>query len=338
MKNREVPTLEDVALSAGVSTATVSRFLNDPEKVAKPTAKMIQKSIQKLGYTPNLGGRLLASNKIRMVGAIIPTMANAMFSNGIQAFQEELSKNGITLLIASSGYGSEQELEQVESLLASGAGGLLLIGTERTKKTSKFIKQRNIPSVIAWSYREGSSEFFAGFNNHAAAKELAQLVIAFGHKNIAMIAGISGNNDRAADRIQGVKDAIQDHPGSARLVNLVEAQYGMDAGGNAFEEIMSNPSKPTVIMCGNDVLAAGAIMRARKMGIRVPDDVSITGFDDLNIASAVSPALTTVRVPHRAMGKAAAEILLKLIHKDSNAKSIELKTEIIQRQSLKRLV
>ena len=338
MNNREVPTLKDVAFSAGVSTATVSRFLNDPIKVAKPTAKTIQKSIQKLGYTPNLGGRLLASKKIRMVGAIIPTMKNAIFSNGVQAFQEELSKNGITLLIASSGYGSEQELEQVQSLLASGAGGLLLIGAERPKKTTKYIKQRNIPSVIAWTYREESSAFFAGFNNHAAAMELARLVIAYGHKDIAMIAGISRNNDRAADRIQGVKDAINEKADHVRLIDLLEAPYRMEAGGNAFEELMSKPVKPSVIMCGNDVLAAGALMRARKMGIRIPADVSITGFDDLNIASAVNPALTTVRVPHHAMGKAAAEILLKLIHKDPAAKSIELKTKIIQRQSLVRLI
>jgi len=337
MKNRGTPTLEDVALSSKVSTATVSRYLNNPEKVAKSTRSQIQKTIQKLGYTPNLGGRMLASNKVRMVGAIIPTMANAMFSNGIQAFQEELSKNGITLLIASSGYDPKQELQQIQSLLASGAGGLLLIGAERPKKTVRFLNQRNLPYVIAWAFQEELNGYYAGFNNRLAAYDLAKVVIDHGHKKIAMIAGISENNDRAGGRIDGVKDAIADHPDTVRLVDLIETKYRMEAGGNAFDTLMSKVSKPSVIMCGNDVLAAGVIMRARQRGIRVPEDVSVTGFDDLNIASALAPSLTTVRVPHYAMGRAAAKLLLKLIQKDEKAKSAEFGTEIILRDSLARI-
>ncbi len=337
MKKRDAPTLEDVALSSKVSTATVSRYLNDPEKVAKSTQAKIQKTIQKLGYTPNFGGRMLASTKVRMVGAIIPTMTNAMFSNGIQAFQEELSKSGITLLIASSGYDPEQELQQIQSLLASGAGGLLVIGAERPKKTLRFLKQRNLPYVIAWTFHDEDPEFYAGFNNRVAAYDLAKVVIDHGHRKIAMIAGVSEHNDRAGDRIQGVKDAISEHSERARLVDLIEVKYRMETGGNAFDILMSKVDKPSVIMCGNDVLAAGVFMRARKRGLRVPEDISVTGFDDLNIASALTPPLTTVRVPHFAMGRAAAKLLLKLIQKDESAKSIELSTEIILRDSLAKI-
>lgn len=336
MKKREPPTLEDVALSSEVSTATVSRFLNNPEKVAKATRTKIQKAIQKLGYTPNFGGRMLASSKVRMVGAIIPTMTNAMFSNGIQAFQEELSKSGITLLIASSNYDPEQELQQIQSLLASGAGGLLLIGAERPKKTVRFLRQRKLPYVIAWAFHD-DDEFYAGFNNRRAARHLAKVVIDHGHRKIAMIAGISDKNDRAGDRILGVKDAINSHPQSARLVDLIEVKYRMEAGGDAFDTLMSKKDKPSVIMCGNDVLAAGVVMRARERGVRVPEDVSVTGFDDLNIASALTPPLTTVRVPHYAMGRTAAKLLLKLIEKDDSADSIEFETEIILRHSLGRI-
>jgi LacI family transcriptional regulator len=311
MKKRDIPTLEDVALSSNVSTATVSRYLNNPEKVAKSTHSKIQRAIQKLGYTPNLGGRMLASNKVRMVGAIIPTMANAIFSNGIQAFQEELSKNDITLLIASSGYDPDQELQQMQSLLASGAGGLLLIGDERPKKTLKFLDQRNLPYVVAWAFKEEAEGNYAGFNNRQAAYDLAKIVIEYGHTKLAMIAGISENNDRAGGRIEGVKEAIAEHSGSVRLVDLIETKYRMETGGNAFDALMSRIDKPSVIMCGNDVLAAGVIMRARQRGIRVPEDVSVTGFDDLNIASALTPSLTTVRVPHFAMGKSCRQIAPK---------------------------
>jgi len=329
MKKSGPPTLEDVAASAGVSTATISRCINDPDKVAKPTRKRIEHAIQKLGYTPNFGGRMLASNKTHIVGAVIPSMANAMFSNGIQAFQERLSENGITLLIASSGYNPDQEYQQVQSLLASGVGGLLLIGAERPQKTVKLIKQRNIPY-------DDKKRYYAGFDNHAAMYKLAKLVIDYGHKNIAIISGNSITNDRAENRIKGIKDAIAEHSDSVQLVDLIETEYRLETGGNAFDQVMSKPIKPSVIMCGNDVLAAGAIVRARQRGIRVPEDVSITGFDDLNIASVVNPALTTVRVPHFEMGTSAATLLLDLLSKDPNAKSIELKTELIVRESLAR--
>lgn len=337
MKTNGPPTLEDVASYAGVSTATISRCINDPGKVAKPTRKRIEHAIQKLGYTPNFGGRMLASNKTHIVGAVIPSMANAMFSNGIQAFQERLSENGITLLIASSGYNPDQEYQQVQSLLASGVGGLLLIGADRPQKTVKLIKQRKLPYVISWIYHDDKKRYYAGFDNHAAMYKLAKLVINYGHKNIAIISGDSKTNDRALNRIIGIKDAIAERSDTVTLVDLIETEYRVETGGNAFDQVMSKPIKPSVIMCGNDVLAAGAIVRARQRGIRVPEDVSITGFDDLNLASVVTPTLTTVRVPHFEMGKSAATLLLDLLSKDPNAKSIELKTELIVRESLAKL-
>ena len=116
MTRTTAPTLEDVARMAGVSTASISRALNDPDKVAKPTRDKIEKAIDVLGYTPNFGGRALASNRTNTVGAIIPSMANAMFASGVQAFQEVLSEAGVNLLLASTGYDPDQELRQIKAL------------------------------------------------------------------------------------------------------------------------------------------------------------------------------------------------------------------------------
>ena len=334
MKKPVHPTLEDVSRAANVSTATISRSINNPEKVAPATRDRIQEVIRELGYTPHSGGRTLASNRSNTVGAIIPTMANAMFASGLQSFQEELSTAGVTLLVASSGYDGKDEFRQIQTLITHGADGLLLIGAARLPETREFLALRQIPYVVSWCYKPDSELLFAGFDNHKAAYEITTEVLRQGHRTISMIAGISEGNDRARNRIEGVRQAIRDFGKDAKLLKIIEASYSQKDGGDAFAQLMQQTKAPTAIICGNDVLAAGAIVRARQSAIAVPQQVSITGFDDIDIATAVYPSLTTVRVPQRRMGRAAAKLLLELLFTDNTPTSIEFDTEIIYRESL----
>jgi len=332
LSRKASPTLEDVARTAQVSTATISRSINEPDKVAKDTRERIEKAIEVLGYTPNFGGRVLASNRRNIVGAVIPTMANAMFASGLQVFQEVLSQSSYNLLVASSGYNSDTELRQIKSLVAQGADGLLLIGSSRPEDTTRFLKLRNIPYVIAWCYQNDSSRHFAGFDNTKAAALITRLVLDKGHRQIAMIAGHASQNDRSKNRIAGVVKTIAAQK-NATLLPVVETDYSLESGGDAFETIMNCPKPPTAIICGNDVLAAGVIVRARQLGIDIPRELSVTGFDDIALAQVVSPSLTTVRVPQLEMGRSAANLMLELLS-NKRPKSTELQTEIVQRESL----
>ncbi|MEK6204274.1 MAG: substrate-binding domain-containing protein, partial [Amylibacter sp.] len=169
------------------------------------------------------------------------------------------------------------------------------------------------------------------------AFEMATCVLEHGHRNVAMIAGISKDNDRAKNRIAGVKNAINGFGHGARLLRIVESPYLLAESANAFDEIMKGPDVPSVIICGNDVLAAGAITRARECGVSVPKQLSVTGFDDIGLALVVDPALTTVRVPQIEMGKAAARILLSKLTGDDTISSLEFKTEVVLRSSLARV-
>jgi len=332
MKRVTPPTLQDVALAAQVSTATISRALNDPAKVAKATRDRIERAIALLGYTPNFGGRILASNRTNTVGAIIPSLANAMFANGIQAFQEELGAAGVTLLIATSGYDPVREGEQIRALMARGADGLLLIGTERPEDTRRFLELRNVPHVLGWCLSDDPALLCAGFDNRAAAAAMARAVLDHGHRRIAMIAGITTGNDRARARLEGVRDAIAGCP-DARLTRVVEAPYLLDPGALGFAQVMERDA-PTAIICGNDVLAAAAMVAARRVGLRVPDDISITGFDDIGLASVVCPALTTVHVPQAEMARAAARLLLALVAGQGDLASVVLNTQVVLRGTL----
>ncbi|MEM9428287.1 MAG: LacI family DNA-binding transcriptional regulator [Pseudomonadota bacterium] len=326
------PTLEDVARLAGVSTATVSRVLNTPDLVRAETRDRVRAVVDQLGYTPHFGGRALAIRRTNTVGAIIPTMENAIFARGLQALQTRLAARGVTLLVATSDFDPIQEEEQIHALLARGVDGLVLIGEARGADTYAFLARREVPVVLLWSHREGCLWTSVGFDNHRAAAEMAALVVASGHRRVAMVAGVTAGNDRAAARVDGVRAALAAH--GAPAPRVVEAAYSIEAGRTAATTLLTQDPAPSAIICGNDVLAAGVYIAARDLGLRIPDDISVTGFDDIDLATVLDPPLTTVHVPHRRMGQAAAEVLLRLADAPAHVESIALETEIRERGSL----
>lgn len=335
MKDRcPIPTLQDVADLADVSTATVSRCLNQPDQVSDKTRKRVNHAVEALGYTPNFGARVMAAQRTRTVGAIIPTMENAVFARGIQAFQEELDADGYTLLVASSSYRQDLEERQIRSLVARGADALLLIGHERDPKIFKYLSSRNIPALVTWAFDRSKSRPSIGFDNGLAMRSLAREVLRLGHRRLAMISVDRNSNDRVAAREDGVFDALREVGLHERDLVLLKTKYSIESGARAFSDAMKSSPRPTAVLCANDVLAVGALREARKMGLSVPDDVSIVGFDDIELAQVTYPELTTVHVPHSEMGRRAARALIDHLENGTPIRSHELVADIRFRQSL----
>jgi LacI family transcriptional regulator len=329
-----VPTLQDVAKAAGVSTATVSRCLNAPSVVSEKTRVRVMEAVKTLGYAPNFSAQALAAKRTNTFGAIVPTMANAIFARGLQAFQEELQKSNITMLVASSSYRPELEEEQIRALVARGADALLLIGHDRSDDIYKFLERRGIPYVVAWVHDDGQSHVSIGFDNKLAMQSLTRAVLDLGHRRLGYITAQRIGNDRAQARYGGLSDALSESGLSIDDVALEETDYSIKSGADAFDRILKRQPDTTVVMCGNDVLAAGALQKARSLGLRVPKDISITGFDDIDIAEIVSPALTTIHVPHRNMGRGAASMLIEMSRDGTRPKSRELPAHIEWRGTL----
>lgn len=329
-----IPTLDDVASRAGVSTATVSRCLNTPERVVKKTRDRVMRAVEELGYTPNFGARMMASKRTMTIGAIVPTMENAIFARGLQAFQEELQQSGYTLLVASSGYQPELEQAQIKALVARGADGLLLIGHERDPKIYAYLKTQDVPVVIAWTFDAAITQTSIGFDNHKAMYALVEEVLRIGHRQIGVISGPIAGNDRVRQRIHGTKAAVAAQGLSTEALEIAETTYDMTGGAAAFDQLMTSKSAPTAIVCFNDVLAVGALKQAQSRGFDVPFDVSITGFADIELASIVVPALTTVHVPHREMGQCAAHEIIQMVEEKNPGRSLELATSVKLRESL----
>jgi len=328
------PTLSDVAKSAGVSTATVSRCLNSPERVIESTRNRVMAAVRNLGYTPNFAARVMAAKRSLTIGAIVPTLENAIFARGLQAFQEELLAQGYTLLVASSSYRADTEEEQIRTLVSRGADGLLLIGHDRDPAILKFLQTQNVPALVAWTYDDNASLPSVGFNNRKSMRALVENVITLGHRRFGVISGKTETNDRARQRVEGAFDAIRASELNVNTIEVIETDYGIENGADAFAQLMSLKTPPTVVICGNDVLAVGAMKKARELSLDVPADVSITGFDDLELASVVVPALTTIHVPHREMGTKAAQALIEMVEKKVVQKSVELESSIRIRGTL----
>ena len=333
-----VPTLEDVAKVAGVSPATVSRSLNSPSLVSKETLKRVKSAVETLGYTPHFGARFMSAKRTMTIGAIIPTMENAIFAKGIQAFQERLHALGYTLLISSNSYDPEIEAEQIRALASRGADGILLIGYWREKKVYEFLQQRNIPFLLAWAFAANNALPAIGFDNRASMYQLCDQVLTMGHRNIAVISGTTEGNDRATNRLKGITERLAVAGINLENVPIIETPYDIDNGANAFEKLMTGPKRPSVVMCGNDVLAVGALQRAQEMGIAVPAEVSITGFDGIELARVVTPRLTTVCVPHSEMGRRAADELVRMVESGEAGRSYELSSEIKVEKSISAIV
>ena len=214
------------------------------------------------------------------------------------------------------------------------ADALLLIGYDRAAAISEFIAMRNVPTLITWAYDPTRTEPSVGFDNRGAMRTLTREVLNLGHRRIAMIAAETETNDRAAERLRGVQDAVGEAGLSRDSLVIHLTRYGIDTGAAGFAEVMRNDTPPTAVLCANDVLAVGAMKQARAMGLDVPGDVSITGFDDLELSQVTFPEIATVRVPHRDMGRRAARALVGLLEEGTPLESECLSTEVLRRGSL----
>ncbi len=330
---RTTPTLHDVAIQSGVSTATVSRCLNFPEQVSDKTREKVMRAVDALGYSPNFGARVMASQRTNTIGAIIPTMENAVFARGIQAFQEELNAHGYTLLVASSSYRSDLEEQQVRSLVARGADALLLIGHDRNPSIYEFLNAQKVPCLVTWAFDASAGRPSVGFDNRLAMRNMAKVVLNHGHRKLALISADVAANDRARARLDGMRDALAEAGLDAGSLVVIETPYGIDSGARAFEKLMQAHDRPTAVFCGNDVLAVGAVGKAREMGLGVPEDVSIIGFDDIELARVAYPKLTTVHVPHREMGRRAARALVDTLKTGEPVEPQELAADLRLRES-----
>lgn len=328
-------TIREVARAAGVSVATVSRALNTPGQVTPALRTRVCDAAERLGYLAHGAARALASRRSGAIGAVVPTLDNPVFAACIDALQQRLDGHGYALLLASAGYDAAREARELRALLARGVDGVMLIGADHPPAVWDLLAPgggRGVPAVVTWTAGDPAAPVpCIGFDNRAAARRVAAHLLELGHRRIAMIAGPTRGNDRAAARVVGVREALAAAGLRLEPPYLTERPYVVAEGRAALMALMALPEPPTAVICGNDHIAFGALAGARALGLRVPQDLSVTGFDDLDFAAYADPALTTVQVPAAEMGRRAADHLVAAAAGKSPPPPAELEAPVMLR-------
>jgi LacI family transcriptional regulator len=328
------PTIDDVARAAGVSTATVSRALNQPGAVRPALRAKVLAAVERLGYVAHAGARALSLNRSGTVGAVVPTIDNAIFAQGLQAFQRRMAAAGRVVLLAFSDYDPLQEQAQAQALLARGVDALALTGISQRPELLARLAQRGLPWVHTGSFPAPDGAACVGFRNREAVMRAVQYLLDLGHRRIAMLAGITAGNDRAAERVAGVREALARAGLKLPAASMAESAYALQPAREAARRLLQAATPPTALVCGNDVLAFGALLECQALGIEVPRQLSVVGFDDLDMARQWRPALTTMHVPTERMWTLAAEELLaRLEGTQAGPLQRELQVELVVRDS-----
>ena len=230
---KQTVTINQVAKMAGVSTATVSRALNKPNTVSEAVKKKIERIIKKIGYIPNAGARSLMLKRTGSIGVIVPTLDNAIFAQGLEEFQRQLSQSGYQMLVASTNYDPEIENQQMRNLLLQGVEGIAMFGSSQKLELIRLLRTRKLPYIHIGTLDTPLNGYAAGFDNKKAIQLGVEYLVQVGHRNFGMIAGKTENNDRARDRVDGVVVLLKSNRIYLKKESNIEVPYKIQDARNA---------------------------------------------------------------------------------------------------------
>jgi len=328
-----VVTSREIAHEAGVSIATVSRVFNQPGRVSAATRQRVMTVIDRHHFVFDGLARGLSSRRSQVLGLVIPTISNSIYALSTQAVQQAAQALGYTVLVGVSEFSPEREAELIHRFIERRVDGLVLTGAARDEVVYDKIRRNRLPFVITWKLARASGLPCISFDNHKAAAMVVDYMVSIGHRRIALICGRTELNDRAAGRREGFIERMHGHGLAVDERLVVECNFEYVEGQVAMHRVLNTPEPPTAVFCASDILAIGALHECQRAGLRVPEDVSIVGFDDQPITRYLIPELTTVRVPAADMGRRACEALIVSLAERSDIVSMELPTDLVIRGS-----
>ncbi len=323
--------LAEVARFAGVSSATASRALTKPELLSAATLAKVNQAINTLGYVSHASARALASGRSGMVGAVVPTIHNAVFARAIHNLQMGLAEGGLQLVVAAHDYDPVVEARAIRMLLTRGVDALVLVGAERPRETWALLREHRERVFLTYTFHEDFDSI--GFDNAQAGFLAAQHLIELGHRRIGFISGPRRSNDRMALRLKGAVDALTKAGLELPRALVSEQEFSLSGGKRGAAQLMGLARPPTALLASNDLLAAGAMHELGERGLDIPGDVSVIGMENLDITGFTKPMLTSIQLPTEAIGTATAHHILARLRGEDAARRIEFPVALVRRQS-----
>lgn len=323
-----MPTMKDVAKIAGVSTATVSRTMMNPDKVSDKTRLKVELAIAESGFSPNAMARSLRRSESKTVVIIVPDIANMFFANIVRGIQSVALQHGYKVLLGDSIHTVEQAKVYLDLVSSKQADGIISLTAELPKE----IRQgTSIPMVMACEYFPGFPIPTVRVDNRNSASRAIDYLIDIGHIKIGCISG-PYENPLCIDRKAGYIDSLTNMDIKVDEVAFEEGDFSFQSGYSAFMRLYE-AYPMTALFCFNDMMALGAMKAAMQLGIKVPEDLSIVGFDDLLFSEYVNPELTTIRQPQEEIGKTAMKVMLKILNGGKVYQDTIIPTQLLVRSS-----
>jgi LacI family transcriptional regulator, gluconate utilization system Gnt-I transcriptional repressor len=323
--------MTDVAQAAGVALATVSRALNEPHKVAPATRDAVQAAVRKLGYVPDLNAGSLASARSRIVGAIVPTLANTWFAETMEALAAEVGAAGYQLMLAQSSYVPGAGAGLIDTFAGRRVDALVLTGAVRDAAVRTRLRAMAVPVVETWDLPARPVDLAVGFSNTGAGREAARHLLARGRRRVAFL---GADEQRSLMRLAGCAAELESAGVQPVATELATPPSSIDAGRELMARLAAKHAKVDAVFCGNDFLAIGALMWARENGWAVPQRLAVVGFSDLAIAQATWPPLTTVRVRAGEIGRQTGKLVLASLRGEKpKRRSVDVGYTLVVRSS-----
>jgi LacI family transcriptional regulator, galactose operon repressor len=321
-----------VARLANVSTATVSRTINHFPSVNPKMAKRVWEAIRELDYFPNTQARGLVSGRSRLFGLIISEITNPFFPELIQGFEDIAVENGYEILIGSTSYDPERMKVCIRRMVERNAEAVAIMTFGIEEPLLEQLAERNIPLVFVdvGPERPGVSvlkvDYFHGI------RQGVQHLAALGHRDIAFVTGPARLHS-AQSRLAAFRRALEECGIVAAAERIIEGDHTMEGGMAAAERLLANKTLPTAVMCSNDMTAIGVLHKTYRAGLRVPDDLSIIGFDDIHMAETIIPPLTSVQMSRLELARAAVSALRAHVERSSPKREYLIDTQLVVRES-----
>ncbi|KLV07087.1 transcriptional regulator [Photobacterium aquae] len=331
-------TIKDVARLAGVSTTTVSHVINKTRFVAEATQKKVLEAVDELNYAPSAVARSLKCNTTRTIGMLVTKSTNPFFAEVVHGVEEYCYGQGYTLILCNTEGNLDKQRDYLRMLAEKRVDGLLVMCSDLDEKLLALLeRQKDLPMVIMdWGPESPHTDKIQD-NAELGGYVATKYFIEHGHKKIGCL---TGHSEKAAcrDRLKGFRKAMNEANLPVNEDWILEGDFECESAVVAANALIAMEERPTAIFCFNDIMAMGLISTFQQAGIRIPDDISIIGYDNIDLAPYFSPPLTTIHQPKRRLGKSAVEILMHRVKDKEHAHQVfEMTPELVERKSVKKL-
>ncbi|MGE5591190.1 MAG: LacI family DNA-binding transcriptional regulator [Bacillota bacterium] len=314
------PTIADVARLAGVSTATVSRVINSQSIVAPATRERVLTAVRELGYQPNALAASLVRQRSHTLGVVLPDISNPFFPQVVRGLEDAAHASGYNVILCNSDLDTVKEIEYFEVLRQKRVDGLIYHSGTITQAHLEAFRRLKLPVVLAATHDPEGALPCVLVDNRRAAREAMEHLISLGHRRVAVVAGsdpVSGES-----RLDGYRDALRRHGLRLEEGLTLHAEWNADEAYEATRALLRRQDLPTAIAAASDLMALGVMGALQDAGLRVPQDVSVIGFDNIRLAATIRPALTTMAQPMYEIGKEAALMLIRCLKEEGGAEAI----------------